>query len=347
MSQAPSITTPTPAHAPGSEADTAPAPGSLRHLYRVYMDLAKARLSLLVVITTLVGFLLASSTGVDWLALLLTVIGTALSAACANAFNQIVEHHRDARMQRTQRRPLPSGRIGRAHAVAFATVCGVAGVALLALAVNPITAALSAATIALYVLVYTPMKTRSTMNTLVGSVVGAIPPVMGWTAVTGRVDTGAWVLAAVLFIWQIPHFLALAWLYREDYERGGYRMLPIIDPSGRITAQTSLLWTVALLPVGIVSLLLDVTGWWAMLGSLLLGVWLLRHAVNLCRARDSASARKLFLASVAYLPLLLGLMVVDRVTLPGSAIAEARAAAVFPTPEAAPVDPNAVAPIDP
>ena len=303
-----------------------------RRLYRVYMDLAKARLTMLVVVTTLVGFLLTSSTGVDWLALLLTVVGTALSAACANAFNQIIEHHRDGRMQRTQRRPLPSGRIGRTHATAFATVCGVAGVALLTLAINPITGILSAATIALYTLVYTPMKTRSTLNTLVGSVVGAIPPIMGWTAVTGRVDTGAWILAAVLFIWQIPHFLALAWLYREDYERGGYRMLPIIDPTGRITAQTSLLWTLALLPVGVVSLLLGVTGWWAMLGSLLLGVWLLRHAVTLCKQRDSAAARKLFLASVVYLPLLLGILVVDRATLPSSAVAEERAAAVYANP---------------
>lgn len=331
MSQISSIS---PAPAPESDSPQAGLVPAARRLYRTYMDLAKARLSLLVVITTLVGFLLASSTGVDWLALLLTVVGTALSAACANAFNQIIEHHRDARMQRTQRRPLPSQRIGRTHATLFATACGFAGVALLTLAINPITGILSAATIALYTLVYTPLKTRSTLNTLVGSVVGAIPPIMGWTAVTGRVDTGAWVLAALLFIWQIPHFLALAWLYREDYERGGYRMLPIIDPTGRITAQTSLLWTLALLPVGVVSLLLGVTGWWAMLGSLLLGVWLLRHAITLCKQRDSAAARKLFLASVAYLPLLLGILVVDRVTLPSSAIAEQRAAAVYVDPVA-------------
>ena len=315
--------------------EDAPTPGvvrSLRHRYRIYMDLAKARLSMLVVVTTMVGYLLASNAGVDWLALLITIVGTALSAACANAFNQIIETKRDAVMPRTQRRPLPSGRIGRVHAIVFATVCGVVGVGLLWLAINPLTAMLSALTIGIYLLVYTPMKTRSTLNTLAGSVVGAIPPIMGWTAVRGQIDDGAWVLAAVLFIWQIPHFLALAWLYREDYERGGYRMLPIIDPSGRITARTSLLWTLALLPVGVVSLLLGVTGWWALFGSLLLGAWLLRHAITLTRKRDSIAARKLFLASVMYLPLLLGIMVIDRVTLPASAMFDtpAHAASILP-----------------
>lgn len=283
-----------------------------RELQRVYMQLMKFRLSALVVLTGMVGFVLGSAEAISWLGFAISSLGVLLAAGSANALNQVLERHRDAKMQRTMGRPLPSGRIGVMHATLFAIVIGAAGVVLMAEYVNNLAAWLTLANILLYVLVYTPMKTRSTLNTLVGAVVGAIPPVIGWTAATGRVDPGAWVLAAILFVWQMPHFLALAWMYRDDYAQGGYRMLPAVDPTGRLTAMASLLYCLALLPVGLTATLIGVTGWVYLVGSLALGGWMTWLGWKLLRKRDRAAARKLFLASVLYLPLLMGLQVFDR-----------------------------------
>jgi len=285
---------------------------SLAHWYRTYMDLAKARLSALVVITTLVGFLLGSGASIEWATLLWTVIGTSLAAASANALNQVIEIERDRLMHRTRTRPLPAGRISPMHAAIVAVLAGGWGVTLLAAFVNPLTAGLALLTILLYLLAYTPLKTRTTLNTLVGGVVGAIPPMMGWAAATGRIDTGAWVLFAVLFAWQIPHFLALAWMYRDDYERGGYRMLPIIDPSGVITCRAIVMWCLAMLPITLAATLVGVTGMLYAAGAVVLGIWLLKLGVDLQRQRTDAQARRLFIASVLYLPLLMGLMLLDR-----------------------------------
>ena len=185
------------------------------------------------------------------------------------------------------------------------------GVTLLAAMVNFLTAGLCLLTILIYLLAYTPLKTRSTLNTLVGGVVGALPPMMGWAAATGSLDAGAWVLGAVLFVWQIPHFLALAWMYRDDYERGGYRMLPSIDPDGGITCRAILLWCLALLPVTLAASWIGITGYIHAVGAVLLGGWMLRLAFALDRRRHVADARRLFIASVLYLPLLMGLMLLD------------------------------------
>ena len=208
-------------------AESALAP--IRRWWTIYADLGKARLSALVVTTAALGFVMASAVSLDWALLGWTLLGTTLAAWSANALNQVFERHRDARMKRTRGRPIPSGRIGAPHALGAAILALGMGLTVLVAMVNVLTAVLALLTTLLYVLVYTPLKTRTTLNTLIGSVVGAIPPVMGWTAVTGQLDPGAWVLGTVLFVWQIPHFLALAWLYREDYKRGGYRMLPVID----------------------------------------------------------------------------------------------------------------------
>ncbi|MBI1374139.1 MAG: protoheme IX farnesyltransferase [Phycisphaera sp.] len=285
---------------------------ALRHWWRVYCDLSKARLSMLVVITTAVGFVLASGSTIDWLMLLWTVLGTTMAAASANTMNQVMEIERDRRMRRTQSRPLPSGRVGVVHAATFGVLIGGLGVTLLAVAVNTLTAALALLTILLYLVVYTPMKPRTTLNTLVGAVVGAIPPMMGWTGATGGVELGAWLLFATLFAWQIPHFLALAWMYREDYERGGYRMLPIIDPSGRITCRAVVMWCLALLPITLALSAVGVTGVFFAVGAVALGAWLLKLGVELNRRCNEQHARKVFLASVLYLPLLMGLMLLDR-----------------------------------
>ena len=277
-----------------------------------YLELSKARLTSLVLLTTAVGFALAGGRlSAGWL-LCCTLLGTGLSAAGANALNQWIEVARDARMERTRHRPLPTGQMSSAQALAAGLLASIAGAAVLWLRVNPLTAGLDALVVLLYTLAYTPMKHRSPFCTLLGAICGAIPPIMGWTAVTGRIGYGAWILGATLFLWQIPHFLALAWLYRADYERGGFKMLPSLDPSGRLTSALAVIYITALLPLGIFALVGGVAGWAFLAGSVLLGLGLLRLGLRLQRERTDRSARMLFLGSLLYLPLVLGLMVADR-----------------------------------
>ena len=285
---------------------------------------------MLVLVTTLVGFLVASGGAVDWLRLGWTLIGTALAAFGANALNQCVEVARDARMQRTCARPLPSGKLEQQPAWTFALACGISGPVLLAVTVNELTAWLAGLTLLIYVGLYTPLKSRTPLNTLVGAVVGAIPPMMGWTAATGGVAPGAWILAGILFVWQIPHFLSLAWLYRDDYARGGFRMLPVIDQSGNLTCFVIILYSVLLLPLGLAVAFMGLAGAVYAVGSVLLGVALIVLVWRLERERTRVHARRVFLASVIYLPLLLGLMVADR-----TAPHDDRAAAVDAKPTAA------------
>ncbi len=280
-----------------------------------YMRLTKARLSALVLVTTAVGFVLASPPApatLDWLRLLWTMLCTALCAGCASALNQLWEIGRDAKMHRTRNRPLPSRAMSPTHAFIAAIVMGYLGVAMLGLGANLFAAGLALLTIVLYALVYTPLKARSTVNTIVGAVCGAIPPMIGWVAAANQIDIGAWLLGAILFVWQIPHFFALAWLYRDDYQRGGFVMLPVLDHEGRITTRVVILTSLMLIPLGLLATLLDVAGVFAAAGSLLLGLAMLLLAVRLHLTRSDADARMLFLASITYLPLLLALMVVDR-----------------------------------
>lgn len=288
----------------------------LRRMPGIYMELGKARLSAMVVATTAVGYILGGATvgggTVEWLTLLWTVVGTSLAAGGANALNQVWERDRDAVMQRTRQRPVPSGRIGVMHATAIGVLAGGWGVTLLAAMAGFAAAGLALFTLLLYVLVYTPMKTRSTLNTMVGGIVGAVPPMIGWVAATGTLSAGAWVLGAILFVWQIPHFLALAWMYRHDYATGGYRMLPSMDPTGRLTGQAALMWSVALLPLGVVAAQVGMTGWLFAVASLGLTLWLIKLAWTMAHKRSEGEAKRLFFASVIYLPLLLIVMVVDR-----------------------------------
>lgn len=275
-------------------------------------ELSKARLSALVVATTFVGYFLAYRGSLDFWNLFWAVTGTALAAAGANSFNQWYEVALDANMKRTCSRPLPAGRVSPYFAFAWALSCSMAGVLSLAFWVNPLTAALALANILIYVLVYTPLKTRSSLCTLVGAICGAIPPIMGWTAATGQIDSGAWILGAVLFVWQIPHFLALAWLYRDDYERGGFKMLPIIDPNGQMTCLVILLYCFALIPVGASSTLAGITGFYSLIGSVLAGGYFLYLGFKLYGNRSRENARTVFFASLIYLPLVMGLMIADR-----------------------------------
>jgi len=288
-----------------------------RGLTSLYMQLTKARLSALVLLTAGVGFILGSpvgqsAAGLDWWRLAWTMLGTALAAGSASALNQFIEINRDALMLRTRHRPLPSGNMSLTHCLIAAIAMGVTGVALLAALVNVTAAVLALTTIVLYVLAYTPLKVRSTLNTLVGAVCGAIPPMIGWVAAAGTLNRGAWVLAAILFVWQIPHFMALAWLYREDYQRGGYAMLPVVDRDGRLTCRVVVLTAALLLPVGLLAALLGVAGAVYAAISLLLGAWMVALSLRLYFNRTHANARGVFLASITYLPLLMCLMVIDR-----------------------------------
>ncbi len=295
---------------------------------QLYLELAKFRLSGMVLLTTAVGFVLAPHDGAGFFAFAWALLGAALSAAGANTLNQWLEVERDRRMERTALRPLPSGRITRRGAFWIGIVSAVAGIAVLALGTNLLTAALSVLVIALYVAVYTPMKARSPLNTLVGAVCGAIPPVMGWTAAAGGLGYGAMVLAGILFLWQIPHFLALAWLHREDYRRGGFRMLPVIDPSGALTGRIALVHTFALLPIGVGAWASGFAGPFFLAGSLALGLAFVFFGWRMASQRSLHAARRLFLVSLVYLPLLLGLMVADR----GSSPATVRVVAAAPAP---------------
>lgn len=242
-----------------------------------------------------------------------TLIGTALVAAGTNAFNQLRERDVDARMRRTRGRPLPSQRVSPRAAALFASVISLAGIAHLALAVNLLTAGLAALTLLCYVLLYTPLKRKTSLNTLIGAVPGALPIVGGWTAAGGRFGLAVLALFWILFLWQLPHFLALAWIYREDYRRGGLAMLSVEDPDGRRTGWLVLLYAVALLPVSLLPTMLGITGTLYFFGALALGLAYAVASAAMTRAATTARAWRVFLVSIGYLPALLTLMVLDKV----------------------------------
>ncbi|RMH17229.1 MAG: protoheme IX farnesyltransferase, partial [Acidobacteria bacterium] len=264
-----------------------------------------------------VGFVMASPGMVSWALLVHTVIGTALVASGASALNQVIERASDARMRRTARRPLPAGRLGREQALVFGAAVALAGMLYLALLVNLLTAALGALTLSLYVFVYTPLKRHSPLATLVGAVPGAVPPVMGCAAASDALGPLAWSLFGILFLWQMPHFLAIAWLYRSDYARGGFPMLSVLDENGQRTARQAVLYGAALIPVSLLPAVVGASGLAYLVGASVLGVVFLGYGVAFARAIGLPAARRLVLASVLYLPLLLGLLLVDR-ALPGA-----------------------------
>ena len=300
--------------APNIRADTVdcrPNRAAASELVGVYLELAKARLALMVVLTALVGYVVAARGAARLDVLLWAVVGTALTAFGANILNQCWEMERDRRMERTRGRPLPAGRILRSRAIRWGLASCIIGLAVLAAGTNLPTAALALFVILLYMPVYTYLKTTTPLNTVVGAVCGAVPPMMGWTAATGRLDAGAWVLGGILFLWQIPHFLALAWMYRDDYARGGFRMVPSVDPSGSLTGRLALLYAVGLLPVSALVTWLGVSGRSFLVASQLLGGLVVVLAVGFLVRRSQPAARNLFLASILYLPLLLGVMVAD------------------------------------
>lgn len=278
----------------------------------VLSDLVKARLTFLVLLTTLVGFYVGTRGLMDFSLLAHTLIATGLLACGASALNQLWEREHDAKMLRTETRPLPSGRLRPDTVLIFGGICSVAGMVLLALAVNLLTSLLGAATLVSYVLIYTPLKRVTWLNTAVGAVPGALPPLMGWTAARNELTGEGWALFAILFFWQIPHFLAIAWMYRDEYEKAGFVMLPSVDPEGFRTGRQAVSHTLGLLTVSLLPFLFRLTGPIYVFGALLLGTGFLVCAWRFSRQLTRPSARVLFFASILYLPLLLGLMVLDK-----------------------------------
>ena len=280
------------------------APGAVAD----FCELVKSRLTALVLVTTLAGFYLGWNGPMNYVLMLNALFGTALVAAGAAALNELIERDADAAMHRTQDRPLPSGRMGPNAALLIGFGLAVAGLAWLLLLVNVLSSALAALTLGTYLFAYTPLKRVTTLNTLVGAIPGALPPVIGWAAARGTVDAGGWVLFAILFFWQMPHFLAIAWMYREDYARGGFVMLSHQDEDGTSTARQAVNYASALLLVSLLPGLLGMAGRTYFFGAFVLGLGMVYNAVRMQLQTDRGSARRLFFASIIYLPLLLALL---------------------------------------
>ena len=279
----------------------------------VWADLVKARLTTLVVLTTAAGFYSGWNGPMNWVLLLHTVLGTALVASGAAALNQLLEREHDARMRRTENRPLPSGRLTPDTVLIVGGVLSAVGLLYLTATVNLLTAVLGAITLISYVWIYTPLKRVTTLNTAIGAIPGAIPPLMGWTAARDDISGGGWALFAILFFWQLPHFLAIAWIYREDYARAGFAMLPVLDPDGRRTASQALSHTLGLLPVSLSPFIFKLAGPAYLLSALILGGIFAVAAIRFARELTVARARALFFVSIIYLPLLLTALALDKV----------------------------------
>lgn len=277
------------------------------------VELAKPRMVTLILVTTAAGFFMGSAAAPDWSNLALALAGTGLAAAGTLALNQVMERDIDAVMERTKRRPLPEGRLKPLEALLFGAGAILAGLGLLAFLVNPLASAVTAAVVISYLLAYTPLKRRTALCTLVGAFPGALPPVIGWTAASGDLAAGALALFGILFFWQMPHSLAIAWLYREDYGRAGVRVLPTVHPDGRSTGRQIVGNSVALLIVGLAPALMGLAGGIYLAVALLMGGWMLADGIR--AASDWSGddrARRLLYTSFIYLPVVLVVMVLDR-----------------------------------
>ncbi len=281
----------------------------LREKLFAYLELTKPRIAFMLVLTSAASFYLGAAKGFDVMLFVNSMIGIALLAFGVATLNQVWERKTDALMERTARRPLPTQKLSAAEALAFGvSLCLVAEI-YLAFLVNGLTAILGLIVIVGYVLLYTPLKTRTSASTAIGAIPGAMPPLMGWTASANEISLGAWALFALLFLWQFPHFLAIAWMYKEQYAKAGILMLPVIEPEGKITARQIVVFTVILLPVSLAPFFLGFAGLIYLVGASLLGLWFLAASIKTARAKTVEQARKLLLVSVLYLPLIFALMV--------------------------------------
>jgi protoheme IX farnesyltransferase len=277
-----------------------------------FLDLTKPRITVLVTLSAMAGFALGSPHATNWMQFLHLTIGIALLSSGISTLNQYLERDRDALMSRTQTRPLPMGKLPPASALLFGFALSAIAELYLAWFLNPLSAFWGFVAFASYLFLYTPLKTRTHWCTFIGAFPGALPALIGWTAAQNSMGWEAVALFAIMFLWQFPHFHAISTMYREDYGRAGIRMLPVVEPDGRSTARQIVAYTALLVPVSLLPTLLHFSGWWYFAGAVLLGLWFLRASLTAARQMSCEQARMLLKASVMYLPLLLGLMVLDR-----------------------------------
>lgn len=278
-----------------------------------YIELTKPRILVMVLVTTVLGFFLPTGTLQPYSLLLFTLLGTGMASGGAGALNHYFERESDLRMDRTRHRPLPMGLVPPLMAAFYGTILVTLGTAILYVYVNPLAAALAFASAWLYVFIYTPLKRISWLNTPFGAIPGAIPPLIGWAAATGTLQAGAWVLFFILFLWQHPHFYAIAWMFRGDYAKGGFRMLPVVYPDGKSTFRQSLAACIILIPVSLWPTFVDLLGWVYFAGALTIGLWFLAACVRWRLSESTLDARRVLRVSVIYLPLLLLLMIIDSI----------------------------------
>lgn len=276
-----------------------------------YFELTKPRIAFMLVLTSAAGFYLGSQS-FNWLLFLNAMLGITLLAFGVATLNQYIERDIDKLMTRTENRPLPSGRLSALEALFFGSALCITSEVYLFFTVNPLTALLGVAVIVGYVFLYTPLKTRTSLSTAIGAVPGALPPLLGFTAAANEITLGAWVTFAILFVWQFPHFLAIAWMYRKQYEKAGILMLPVIEPEGKITAKQIVAFAVILLPISISAYFVKLAGIVYLIGAIILGIWFLFESVKMARLKTDEQARKLLRVSVIYLPLIYLLLALNR-----------------------------------
>jgi len=284
----------------------------LRDRAVAYFELTKPRIAFLLVLSSAAGFYMASTTGFEPVLFVNSMLSITLLAFGVSTLNQYIERDIDPLMRRTATRPLPTGRVTANEALVFGICQCVLAEVFLFFAVNPLTAILGLTVIIGYVFLYTPLKTRTSLSTVVGAIPGAMPPLMGWTAASNKITVVGWALFATQFLWQFPHFLSIAWLYRKEYANAGIRMLPVVEPSGKLTGRQIVLFSIMLLPVSLAPYFFQVAGPLFLVGATILGIWFLWASVRAARAKSDELARKLLLVSVIYLPLFFLLMVIDK-----------------------------------
>ena len=279
---------------------------------RDFVALAKPRLNMLVVASTLAGYAMADGEPLGLVRVCGLLLGTGLVAGGASAFNQVIERDLDALMRRTRTRPLPGQRLQPLEGLLFGSAITLAGVLLIVAASNLLAGAVALATLVVYVAIYTPLKKRSPLGTVVGAIPGALPPIIGWAAVANELPLKAWVLFGIMFLWQLPHFLAIAWMYRDDYARAGFPMLPVIEPDGRSTGRQSVVYAAALVPLSLAPTAMHMAGDVYVAGALILSLGFLWLTFRFARSRGLKDARQVFFGSIVYLPVLWILMIADK-----------------------------------
>ena len=277
-----------------------------------YSELTKPRITFLVSLSAAAGFCMGSAEGIDYLRLLNLSVGISLLCSGLSALNQYMERDLDGLMRRTQARPLPAGKLSPSEAAMFGISLSIIATVYLALLISGLSALLGLATLASYLFIYTPLKTKTTLSTVCGAFPGAMPPLIGWVAARGSISVEAWILFAILFLWQFPHFLAIVWMYRDDYARAGIKMLPVVEPEGKVTGQQIVIYTLLLVPVSLLPVAVGIAGSVYLVGAALLGIGFLFFSAKAAFVRTTWQARRLLLASVLYLPALFALMVLNR-----------------------------------